>query len=242
MSAAPLLELFEVSKRFGARAILDGVSLRLPAGARLTVAGVSGCGKTTLLRLIAGLDAPDGGQVLLGGAPASRGRRVLLPPWRRGVQMVFQDLALWPTRSVLQNVADALRAQGRSRPESDARAAAALARLGLGGLQRRRPHTLSGGEQRRLAFARALSLEPRVLLLDEPFASLDPVARGEGLAFLDEVLAATAAAVILVTHEPAEARALRGDLAVLRDGKLLPPRPCSDTCASDAAFAAALLG
>lgn len=244
MSAPPprLLEIRGLGWSAGRREVLRGLDLDLEAGARLTVAGRSGAGKTSLLRLVAGLEVPRAGEIRLAGVPASRSGRVLLAPWRRGVQMVFQDLGLWPGRTVLANVRDALRAAGRGRREATARAREVLERLGLGACLRRRPATLSGGEARRLALARALALEPRLLLLDEPFASLDPLARAEGLTFLEEVLARTRAAVLLVTHEPEEARALGGGVAVLRDGRLDPPRPAEELCADAETFRRALAG
>ena len=200
------------------RRLFTGLALELGAGERLSIQGPSGCGKTTLLRLIAGLEAPQSGTIELCGRPASRAGKVLLPPWRRGVQMVFQDLGLWPTRSVRANVRDACRAAGVADP--DGRTDAVLQRLGLVGLAARKPSTLSGGEARRLAFARALALEPELLLLDEPFASLDAENRSAGFALLEEVLAATAAAVILVTHDPEEAARLGGRDLRLQEGKL----------------------
>ncbi len=242
MTAPPLLEIRGLAWSAGGQPVLRELELHLEEGARLTVAGRSGAGKTSLLRLVAGLERPAAGEILLAGRRASAPGRVLLAPWRRGVQMVFQDLGLWPGRSVLANVRDALRAAGRSRREATARAREVLERLGLGALLERRPATLSGGEARRLALARALALEPRLLLLDEPFASLDPLARTEGLGFLEEILARTQAGVLLVTHEPEEARALGGELAVLRDGRLDPPRPCQELCADPETFRRALAG
>ncbi|MFQ5749597.1 MAG: ATP-binding cassette domain-containing protein [Planctomycetota bacterium] len=233
--SSPLLELRGLRRGFGARKVLEEADLALEAGARLTVAGVSGSGKTTLLRLIAGLDPPEAGEILLEGETASRPGRIVLPPWKRGVQMVFQNGALWPTRTVLAHLLDVQRAQGW-RGDLAGNARAVLDRLGLGELAARRPATLSGGERRRLALGRALVLQPRLLLLDEPFASLDPVARESGLAFLEDVLAESRAAVILVTHEPSEARSLGGEVVFLAAGRLSAPRTCEEACASDAIF------
>ncbi|HEX9792790.1 MAG TPA: ATP-binding cassette domain-containing protein [Planctomycetota bacterium] len=236
----PILEIRGLARRYGTRQVLAGVDLALPAGARLTVAGRSGVGKSTLLRLVAGLESPDAGEIRLAGRLASRAGATVLPPWCRGVQMVFQDLALWPTRSVQRHLVDPLRAHGVPRAAAAARATAMLARLGLAALVDRRPGRLSGGEARRLAFARALVLEPQLLLLDEPFASLDPVARAAGFELLEEVLAATKAAVVMVTHDPAEARALGGGVAVLRDGAISAIQPCGELCANENSFRTAL--
>ncbi|MBL7008197.1 MAG: ATP-binding cassette domain-containing protein [Planctomycetes bacterium] len=227
-------------KRFGKRRVLEDVGFDLGRGRRLTIAGRSGEGKTTLLRILAGLERPDAGVVHLGGELATDGRRILLQPWQRGVQLVFQDLGLWPTRTVLQHLLDPLVAQGVPRPEARQRADKLLDRLGLSPLARRRPARLSGGEARRLAFARALAPRPALLLLDEPFASLDPVAKADGLALLEEVLEATDAAVVLVSHDPGEARALGGEVALLRHARLAAPRPAAEVCADDASFRAAL--
>jgi iron(III) transport system ATP-binding protein len=214
----PQLAISGLCKSFGEGDILVDVSLQVAAGERWSIQGPSGTGKTTLLRIIAGLELPDRGRVEIDGRLATDGNKLRLQPWRRGVQMVFQDLGLWPTRSVLQNVSDARRAAGLTDPKKVAMET--LDALGLGALLQRRPAKLSGGEARRLAFARALAMEPQLLLLDEPFASLDSEARHAGFDLLDEVLARTSAAVILVTHDAEEAARLGGRSAHLEDGVL----------------------
>ncbi len=200
------------------RTLLNELTLTLAAGERCSIQGPSGCGKTSFLRVLAGLDDADAGEVHLAGREANRAGRSVLPPWERGVQMVFQDLGLWPTRSVRRNVEDALRAAGRDDPKG--RAERTLQALGLAELMERGVAKLSGGEARRLAFARALALEPQVLLLDEPFTSLDPDSRAQGFALLEEVLDATAATVLLVTHDPEEAARLGGTRMHLQNGVL----------------------
>ncbi len=214
----PLLCAEDLVLAYDDRAVLRGASLELAVGARASLSGPSGGGKTTLLRVLAGLERPDAGRVLVGGEVATDGRRLVLPPWRRGIQLVFQDLGLWPTRTALQNVADAVAAVGLDAPRR--RAEEALSRLGLADLAGRRPAHLSGGEARRLAMARALATRPRILLLDEPFASLDPEARREGFAWLEEVLADTEAAVLLVTHDPWEVDRLGGAALRLEEGRI----------------------
>ncbi len=214
------LHLRDLHKSYDGRSLLQGLELRLDSGQRVAVSGASGAGKTTLLRVIAGLEDADAGALEIAGRAAMQGGRQLLPPWRRGVQVVFQDLGLWPTRSVFDNVHDALRAQGVARTEAQQRCQRVLEALGLNGLEKRKPAHLSGGEGRRLALARALAVEPAVLLLDEPFTSLDPDSRADGFALLDQVLDSTRAAVVLVTHDPVEAGLLGGDALQLRDGGL----------------------
>ncbi|MDA1259523.1 MAG: ATP-binding cassette domain-containing protein [Planctomycetota bacterium] len=204
--------------RRGARSVLNRLDLALAPGERLAISGPSGCGKTTLLRALAGLETADSGRVRIGGLLASDGARTLLPPWQRGLQFVFQDLGLWPTRSVLQNVGDVLR--WNRAPYPKARARELLARVGLAELADRAPATLSGGEAHRLAFARALAARPKILLLDEPFTSLDPEARDEGFALLEDALRETGAAVILVSHDPSETERLGGRRMHMEGGQL----------------------
>jgi ABC-type sugar transport system ATPase subunit len=214
----PQLAVSQVTKSFAERKVLDNVSLELEVGQRMSIQGPSGTGKTTLLRIIAGLDVPDSGKITIGGKQATDDKKCLLQPWQRNVQLVFQDLGLWPTRTVLQNVTDARKAAGL--PNVVQAATETLTALGLQDLLHRKPAKLSGGEARRLAFARALALEPKLLLLDEPFASLDPEARQNGFDLLEKVLERSAAAVLLVTHDPEEAARLNGTQMHLAEGVL----------------------
>lgn len=213
-----LLETRGLSLAFQGRPILDDLCFQLEEGERCAVRGHSGCGKSTLLRCLAGLERPDRGQIFLDGELASDGPRMLTPPWKRGLQMVFQDLGLWPTRTVLQNVVDARKAVGL--PDARQVAEDLLLFLGLQDQLQRKPGRLSGGEARRLAFARALATEPRLLLLDEPFTSLDPESRARGFDLLEKILDRTSAAVLLVTHDGEEADRLGGRKVQFRDGRI----------------------
>lgn len=205
-----LLSVRGLRCRFDARTVLDGVHFELPAGQRLSIAGRSGRGKSTLLRLIAGLQDAEAGEIEIDGRSAMHAGKQQLAPWDRALQLVFQDLGLWPTRTVQQHLLDALRAQGVRGAQAKQRATEVLQALDLSALAARRPGRLSGGEARRVALARALACQPKLLLLDEPFASLDAESRDDGFRFLESVLELSQAAVILVTHDPDEAARLGG--------------------------------
>lgn len=209
----PLLTLDCLSYRLGQRTLLKDLSFDLDPSERASVIGPSGVGKTTLLRLIAGLEAPSDGKILLRGVVASQAKQVVLPPWKRGIHLVFQDLGLWPTRSVLQNVSDARKAAGL--PRAKERSLELLDALGIAALAKRRPASLSGGEARRLAFARAMAVEPDLLLLDEPFAHLDEDSRMAGFTLLEDLLGRSQMAVLLVTHREEEAARLGGKQLIL---------------------------
>ncbi len=205
-----LLELEDLWKRRGREWVLRGVSLGLAPGELLAVVGPSGSGKTTLLRLIAGLEPPDRGRVWLQGRDVT-----LLPPEKRGIGFVFQDLALFPHLTVYENVAFGLRKEERDRVEY------LLDLLGLVAFRDRYPDRLSGGQQQRVALARALAPGPRVVLLDEPFSSLDAGLRERTREEVARVLRATGTAALLVTHDQEEALALADRLAVLHQGRIV---------------------
>ncbi|HET8968820.1 MAG TPA: ATP-binding cassette domain-containing protein, partial [Gaiellaceae bacterium] len=167
-TVVPDVELRSVTKRFGSLAAVDAIDLEVHPGEFLSLLGPSGCGKTTTLRLIAGFERPDEGEVRIDGQDVSR-----VPPYRRNVNTVFQSYALFPHLTVLENVAYGLKQRGLGRTERRARATEMLALVRLEGLEQRKPRQLSGGQQQRVALARALVNHPRVLLLDEPLGALD---------------------------------------------------------------------
>ncbi|MFC5139955.1 ABC transporter ATP-binding protein [Actinomycetospora rhizophila] len=205
-----------VTKAFGATPVLHGASLAAPAGTLTAVLGRSGCGKTTLLRIVAGFERPDDGTVALHGRPVAGPDRAL-PPERRGIGYLTQEGSLFPHLTVAANVLFGL--PWRERRGGDARVAALLESVDLApSLARRHPHELSGGQQQRVALARALAPEPAVVLLDEPFSSLDAGLRADTQRAVVKALAAAGATALLVTHDRAEALALADQVAVMRDG------------------------
>jgi iron(III) transport system ATP-binding protein len=215
--SAPI-RLRGVSKSFGATRAVREVTLDIEHGELMAVLGPSGCGKTTLLRLIAGFEAPDAGCVNVGeDVVAGPGR--LVPPEKRRVGMVFQDYALFPHLTVEANVAF-----GLSRRPREEREAVTRGTLELVGLQHKvacHPHELSGGERQRVALARALAPEPEVVLLDEPFSSLDASLRADLRREVELILRDAEATALLVTHDQEEALSLADRLAVMREGRIV---------------------
>ncbi|MCA0146802.1 ABC transporter ATP-binding protein [Blastococcus sp. LR1] len=207
-----------LTKAFGATQVLDGVDLHVPAGSLTALLGPSGCGKTTLLRLVAGFDDPDRGVVALGDRiVVGAGRGVPAP--KRGIGFVPQEGGLFPHLSVTGNVTFGLPRRQRA---DRARVRELLALVGLDGdLADRSPNQLSGGQQQRVALARALAPEPSIVLLDEPFSSLDAGLREETRQAVSAALAATGATAVLVTHDQAEALSMADQVAVLRGGRLV---------------------
>ena len=202
-------------KAFGDHPVLTGVDLEVPAGSLTAILGPSGSGKTTLLRVLAGFDRADAGTVKIGGSVVD-GPDVHLPPERRRIGYVPQEGSLFPHLTVAANIGFGLPARQRRGPAT----AKLLDAVGLAGLGQRYPHQLSGGQQQRVALARALAIEPKIVLLDEPFASLDAHLRASVRADVQELLAKTGITGVLVTHDQDEALSTADRVAVLRDGRI----------------------
>jgi iron(III) transport system ATP-binding protein len=217
-SIAASLAFDEVCHAYGAVESVRGVSLEIKPGEVVCLIGHSGCGKTTLLRLAAGLERPTGGRVLLDGLEIA-GPRVFVPPERRGIGLMFQDYALFPHLSNLENVMFGLR--GLSRADAERQALLALDRVGLGSLARDYPHLLSGGEQQRVALARAIAPRPAVILMDEPFSGLDRRLRDAVRADTLAILREARATCLIVTHDPEEAMRMGDRIALMRAGHVI---------------------
>jgi len=217
MNAPVAIDVRGVSKRFGALEVLRDVDLRVEPGRIVALLGSSGCGKTTLLRTVAGLERLDAGEVRVGDRVLSASARdIHLPPEKRQVGMVFQDWALFPHLTVAQNV-------GYGLPRSERRGSrvdAALHMVGLDGLGDRQPATLSGGQQQRVALARALAPQPGVLLLDEPFSNLDSTLRVQVRTEVHQLLAELGVTTVFVTHDQEEAFVLGHEVAVMQAGRI----------------------
>jgi spermidine/putrescine transport system ATP-binding protein len=210
-----LLEIQNVTRRFGDFTAVDNVSIGIEAGEFFTLLGPSGCGKTTLLRLIAGFDVPDGGRVLLNGDDLA-GR----PPEQRPVRTVFQSYALFPHMTVEGNVAFPLQMAKTPAAEIPGKIAAALEDVRLQGFGKRYPHELSGGQKQRVAIGRALVTHPQVLLLDEPLAALDAKLREEMQLELINLQKEVGITFVYVTHDQTEALALSHRIAVMNRGRV----------------------
>ncbi len=209
-----VLRITNLGQAFNGTKVLTGVNLALDRGERLAVIGSSGSGKTTLLRLIAGLDAPTTGDIAIAGKPASRAGEVLIAPEHREVALVFQGLALFPHLRALDQIAFAARGRGGINKAKNL-----LDRMGLGHRAGARLDELSGGERQRIALARALAQEPKLILMDEPFASLDDEKRAEMRELLRSLLETTQTTLILVTHFRDDALDLAQRVVVLEHGR-----------------------
>jgi putrescine transport system ATP-binding protein len=212
----PIVRIEGLTKRFGAVVAVDGVDLDVTRGELFALLGGSGCGKTTLLRMLAGLETPDAGRILIDGQDMT-----WTPAHLRPVNMMFQSYALFPHMDVATNVGYGLRREGVAKAETAERVREALALVQLEGLETRRPAQLSGGQRQRVALARALIKRPKLLLLDEPLAALDRKLR-EGTRFelvrLQERLGLT---FIVVTHDQDEAMSMATRLAVMNQGRIV---------------------
>jgi iron(III) transport system ATP-binding protein len=213
------LVVSDLALRLGDNEILKGVSVTVPPGKVVALLGPSGSGKTTLLRAVAGLETPHRGTIAIGDKvffdPA---RRIDLPAEARGLGLVFQSYALWPHRTVFDNVAYGLKLRRIATSDIKARVDKALAQIGLANLAERYPHQLSGGQQQRVALARALIYEPAVILLDEPLSNLDAKLREEARAWLRQLIVTLGLSALIVTHDQIEAMAIADRITLLNGG------------------------
>jgi iron(III) transport system ATP-binding protein len=205
-----------VSQSYGGQSLFRDLDLEIASGRFFTLLGPSGCGKTTLLRMLAGFVVPDSGRIWFGDRDVTS-----LPVHHRGVGMVFQDYALFPDRSALANVMYGLDARGVPRKDATARSMAMLERVGLAAMADRSPATLSGGQRQRVAMARALVIDPQLLLLDEPLAALDVKLRTELRSLVRELQLESKVTTVFVTHDQEEALALSDVVAVMDRGRIV---------------------
>ena len=234
----PLLRLEKLTKKFGAQAAVDDLSLDLGPSEFFCLLGPSGCGKSTLMRLIAGFETPDAGTIRLADEDLTR-----WPPHRRPVNMMFQSYALFPHMSVARNVGYGLQGLGLSRAEAAERVKRLMRLVRLEGFEARRPDKLSGGQRQRVALARALAREPRLLLLDEPLGALDRGLREETQGELRALQRRLGTGFMVVTHDPDEAMALADRIGVMDRGRLVQVGPARELYERPASrFVAGLLG
>lgn len=211
----PIIQIRNVTKRFGNMVAVDNVSLDIVPGEFFVMLGPSGCGKTTLLRMIAGFELPTEGQILIDGQDMAG-----VPPNKRPVNMVFQSYAVFPHMSVLDNVGYGLRIAGVPKAEIRARAEESLALVKLDGLAERMPDQLSGGQRQRVALARSLVMRPKVLLLDEPLSALDAKLRAQMQFELAELQDNVGITFITVTHDQDEALSMASRIGVINKGQI----------------------
>jgi spermidine/putrescine ABC transporter ATP-binding subunit len=215
MKQMPLLRIQNVAKSFGKNVVLRNISLEIGSGEFLTILGESGSGKTTLLRIIAGFESASSGEVWMGEE-----RLDLLPPYRRPVNTVFQQYALFPHMTVEQNVAYGLRVAKHPEAEIEARVAEALDKVKMSAFAKTKPSKISGGQQQRVALARALVNRPRLLLLDEPLSALDANLRRQMQVELKSLQREVGITFVFVTHDQEEAMVMSDRIALLRRGEL----------------------
>jgi spermidine/putrescine transport system ATP-binding protein len=214
-SAATMVELRSVTKKFGGFTAVDDVSLTVRSGEFITFLGPSGCGKTTILRMISGFETPTQGIVLLDGNDVTD-----LPPYRRDVNQVFQSYALFPHLTVKENIAFGLRMRKLRAPEIAERVKRGIDLVSLGGFEERKPSQLSGGQRQRVALARAVVCEPKVLLLDEPLSALDAKLRHQMQIELKRLQQRLGITFIFVTHDQGEALTMSDRIAVINNGRI----------------------
>lgn len=214
------IKLENISKSFGVKAVIKATTLVIENGSFTTLLGASGCGKTTLLRMISGLETPDNGEIYFGDKCVfSFEKGINIPPEKRGLGFVFQDFALWPHMTVYENVAFGLRAANKTKG-LDKKVKDALHAVHLDDFADMYPHQLSGGQQQRVAFARAIVIEPQCILFDEPLSALDALLREEMRTELKELITRLGITAVFVTHDQTEAMSMSDKIAVLSNGSI----------------------
>jgi ABC-type Fe3+/spermidine/putrescine transport system ATPase subunit len=214
-----MITIDNLSKKYGKVEALHGVTLKITLNEILAVVGPSGCGKTTLLRLIAGLEKPDGGRIQIDNREVSSQAKVL-EPHKRGLSMIFQDLALWPHMRVREHITFVLKKEKLTRDVLESRIDEILRDVNLNGYDNRYPHELSGGEKQRLAIARALAPHPKYLLMDEPFSNLDSILKEELQEVVIKLKNNHQMGIIYVTHNVDEAFMLADRIAIMNRGMI----------------------
>jgi ABC-type Fe3+/spermidine/putrescine transport system ATPase subunit len=212
-----MIQLRDISKSYGTRTVLSNITLDVGEKSIVTLLGASGCGKTTTLRLIAGLEEPDRGEIFIAGRKVSTSG-AMIPPKKRNIGMVFQDLALWPHMTVQENIEFSLAGKLKRRAERKQEVLDILDLVDLSALNGRYPAELSGGEQQRVALARALAARPSILLFDEPMANLDPLLKNDILDMLLDLHNRLGFVLLYVTHNIMEVIRLNGRIVLMKDG------------------------
>ena len=214
------ISLHNISKSFGKKEVITNLSLDMEDGRFTTLLGSSGCGKTTLLRMLAGLETPDGGEILFDDTPVfSKGKGTNVPPEKRNLSFVFQDFALWPHMTVFENVAFGLRAR-KQKEHLKERVQEALDAVKLSDLAARYPHELSGGQQQRVSFARAIIMQPQCILFDEPLSALDAKLRESMRLEMKQMTSQLNMTSVFVTHDQSEAMSMSDYIVVMNGGKI----------------------